>query len=119
MRNLRKALTVAEHKRAWLDARRAELHARGLRDAHIAEQMGYKPAYFSQVVNGATIGDGFIDKLCTAFGFRFNPSNEVAQSTNPDTITVPRELWDELLQQGKTNARLLNAVLDQLDKLKK
>jgi hypothetical protein len=29
---------------------------------------------------------------------------------------VPKEQWDELLLQGKTNARMLNAVLDLIEK---
>lgn len=60
-------MTVAEYKRSWFLARRAELHARGLKDADIARQMGLQRAYFSQVVGGANVGDGFIDRMCSAF----------------------------------------------------
>ena len=55
-------MAVAEDKRSWFLARRAELHARGLKDVDIARQMGLQRAYFSQVVGGANVGDGFIDR---------------------------------------------------------
>lgn len=79
-----KALTVAEYKRAWFTARRAELHGRGLKDAEIAGQMGYKPPYFSQIVAGANVGDKFIDKMCASFGFRFIPSEELRKPETDD-----------------------------------
>lgn len=80
--NLREALTVAEYKRQWFDAKRAELHARGLRDVQIAEQMGMKRAYFSQVVNGMVPSDKFLDRMCAAFGFSFPEPASVPESSN-------------------------------------
>jgi plasmid maintenance system antidote protein VapI len=46
------------------------LHVRGLKDAHIAEQMGIKRAYFSQIVNGLAVSDQVVDRMCSAFGFK-------------------------------------------------
>ena len=110
-------LTVAEKKRVWFDQRRAELHAKGLTDGKIADQMGYKPAYFSQIANGASIGDGFIDKMCSAFGFRFMEQAQVQQSANVQgTTTVNAEQFKELLDQVRMQTHLLNALVSKLDK---
>lgn len=74
-------MTLADYKRQWMLARRAELHARGLKDSAIAKQMGYKPPYFSQVVKGtAPIGDGFIDKMCSAFGVTFTTGESLSDN---------------------------------------
>lgn len=40
--------------------------------------MGVSRAYYSQVVRGGTIGDGFIDKMCSSFGFKFPDCPEVS-----------------------------------------
>jgi len=110
-------LTVAEKKREWFDRKRSELHARGMKDTHIAEQMGIKRPYFSEVANGATIGDAFIDKMCSAFGMRFPDTEQVKiLPNNPGTVTVDKQLFSDLLEQVKTQTRLLNAVLDKLDR---
>lgn len=122
-------MTVAEYKRAWFLARRAELHARGLKDADIARQMGLQRAYFSQVVGGANVGDGFIDRMCSAFGLRFTPADassehETAGSAPPQAaepqveyVTIPKALLDDLLGQVRMNTRLLNLALDRIEAL--
>jgi hypothetical protein len=46
-----------------------------------------------------------------------NSSEQVAEHQTPEgMVMVPKEQWDELLLQGKTNARMLNAVLDLIEK---
>ena len=37
-----------------------------MKDAHIAEQMGVKRAYFSQLVNGLNVSDQVVDRMCSA-----------------------------------------------------
>lgn len=109
-------MTVAENKRRWFLARRTELHERGLKDAAIAEQMGLKRAYFSQVVNGANVGDGFVDRMCQAFGFSYPTPNPVALKANAGMVNVDAKQFGELVDQVKLQTRLLNAVLDRLEK---
>lgn len=112
-------MTVAEYKREWFDAKRAELHAKGLKDAHIAEQMGIKRAYFSQVANGMAVSDQVVDRMCSAFGFRFIQGEQVAaeQTLKDGMMAVPKEMWDEMLLNMRTNTRLLNSALNMLEKL--
>lgn len=84
-------MTVAEYKLAWFLARRAELNERGLKDAQIAQKMGYKPAYISQVVTKKSpAGDALIDKMCSTFSFRFLPTSEL--SNNETTANHESEL---------------------------
>lgn len=98
-------------------ARRAELHARGLKDAHIAEQMGIKRAYFSQVVNGLNVSDTVIDRMCSSFSMTFPAVEQVADHQTPEGMTmVNKELFDQLVLQAQVNTKLLNAVLDKLEK---
>lgn len=108
-------MTVAEYKTKWVADRRAELHARGMTDAAIARQMGYKPPYVSQVFNGDSVGDVFIDKMCSAFGFRFLQAAEIAQRPNA-ADGVPPELLRELIAQGKRNNNIMDLLFEGLTK---
>lgn len=112
-----KALTVADYKLKWVADRRAELHARGMKDADIARQMGYKPPYVSQVFNGDSIGDAFIDKMCSAFGVRFIEQTPVAQSLNAmDPALV--EAIREVVQQGKRNNNVMDLLVEEIRSLR-
>lgn len=88
-----------------------------MRDAHIAEQMGIKRAYFSQVVNGLPVTDATIDRMCSAFGFKFPPAEQVAEYQTPKgMVLVSAEMWEELVLQVKTSNRLIGALLDREEK---
>ena len=81
--------------------------------------MGYKAPYFSQVIKGtAALGDGFIDRMCSAFGLTFIPAGALSDNatTQRGTVTVDAKAFSDLLEQVKTQTRLLNAVLDRLEK---
>lgn len=108
-----KALTVAEFKRQWFLERRKELHARGLKDADIATQMGFKPPYFSQIVGGLNIGDRFIDKMCSAFGLRFPPDPDLSkgQIGNAQLQEEVRLLKDSVNRLLSLHTTLMEAVL--------
>ncbi len=89
-------MPVADVKRKWFDAKRAELRARGLNDTQIAEQSGVKRSYFSSLVGGAPIGDGMIDRMCSAFGFKFPDPPDVSQSqTGPELERIQRALDEQ------------------------
>lgn len=82
--------------------------------------MGYKPAYFSQTANGATIGDGFIDKMCSAFGFRFTISDGDKRSTKPEPDESRAAILERIAkaqeEQGVLLQTLTKLILAKLDK---
>lgn len=116
-------MTVADYKRQWVLDRRAELHARGLGDAAVARQMGYKPPYFSQVLSkmeeGGTPGDAFIDRMSSAFGVPFIGSAtlpvDAAQAVSPETMArLTRAIEDD-----STLVKMLaQVVMDKLGPVK-
>lgn len=108
-------MNVTEYKRKWFDERRSELHARGLKDAHIAEQMGIKRAYFSQLVNGLNVSDTVIDRMCASFSLTFPTVEQVAnnQTAPPGYVLIKEEVLTDLASQVKLLTRAVNASLDQ------
>lgn len=117
--DLVKALTVADYKRTWFDARRAELHAKGLKDVQIAEQMGIKRAYFSQIVNGLTVSDQVVDRMTSAFGFKFLPVEQGAERQTPEIgPTGLAEAVKGMAEQARRNNDIIDLLVTEVRSLR-
>jgi hypothetical protein len=120
-------LTVAEQKRRWFEARRSELHKRGLKDTDIAKQLRIGRSYFSQVVKSDTVGDTFIDSMCQSFGFKYTITADVhdtvnkadgAEQATPEQETRFIQMFERLLVQNESLTRHLVTALDRIDELR-
>lgn len=116
---LRNVLKLKDYKVQWVRDRVQELRDSGLKDAAIARRMGIKPPWFNEAIKKDSVGDDFIDRLCTAFNLRFPLSPDFGNDRTAkegETVTVDAQQFTDLLEQVKTQTRLLNLVLDQLER---
>lgn len=89
-----------------------------MKDAHIAEQIGVKRAYFSQVVNGMNVSDQLVDRMCASLGVTFISTEQVAerQTSEPDPALL--EAIKEVVQQGKRNNNVMDLLVEEIRSLR-
>lgn len=110
--------TLQGSKRKWL---KAALDASGLGQAEAARRVEkLNSSMLSAMLNGhKAITDDMVDRI--AEGLRMPVPALQLPTDDPSAVavTIPHgvtlEQVEELLTQGKTTARLLNAVLDRLE----
>lgn len=110
----------------------------GLKQAEIAERMGVKNTYLSDVINGRSpLSELFSDKLITAFSiskvYLSSGEGEVFEEEKKmpsvsDTISMPREVFEQITRltetvfsQQKTiegQQKLIEEVLQELKKMR-
>lgn len=104
-------------KRLWL---KAAIEGSGRTQADIAAAMGMSPANLSALVNGHKgVTDDTIDKAVEAMSLEVPTMGIKIQlpALEPKGIPITPEQVEELITAGKTTARLLNQVLDRVEKL--
>lgn len=111
-------MTLAAQKKRWFDARRAELLARGMKDAHIAEQIGVKRAYFSQVVNGMNVSDQLVDRMCASLGVKFIGTEQVAEGQTPAMDPALVDAIKEVVAQGKRSNNIMDLLVEEIRSLR-
>ena len=91
-----------------------------MKDAHIAEQIGVKRAYFSQVVNGMNVSDQLIDRMCASLGVKFIPVEQVAEPQTPEPAIDPAivEAIRDVVQQGKRNNNIMDLLVEEVRSLR-
>lgn len=109
-------MTLSQRKKAWVDSRVKDLRKSGLTDAAIARRMGVSPSTFNEAIKSDGVSDGFVQKLADAYGIPFTLADSSGKPERGGTITVDAKQFGELVDQVKLQTRLLNAVLDRLEK---
>jgi transcriptional regulator with XRE-family HTH domain len=107
-------MSISDQKREFLKQSVKTLKKeRGLTQRRIAEDMGEDEGAFSGKLGGSRgITDDYLDKFGELYGLHFLAS---AAGTPPGTITIDAKVFSDLVEQVKTQTRLLNAVLDRME----
>lgn len=106
-------MSISDQKRDFLKRSvQALKKERGLTQRRIAEDMGEDEGALSGKLGGSRgITDDYLDKFGELYGLHF-----LVSSSSPNgTITIDAKVFSDLVEQVKTQTRLLNTVLDRLE----
>lgn len=106
-------MSISDRKREFLKASVDTLKAqKGYTQRQIAEKMGENEGALSGKMGGGRgITDDYLDKFGEVFGMHF-----LSSAAGEGTVTVDADQFSALVDQVKMQTRLLNALLDRLEK---
>lgn len=77
--------------------------------------MGIKRSYFSETAKAETVGDSFIDRMCSAFGFHYPDQTPSGDQRTPSQPQLDR-LQRAIEEQGTLLRTLTELVISRLPK---